>query len=499
MNLGRAIFTVFGCLAASELASGQASIRTHEGKGDRTVAKVHALADLDQDGVDDYALSGMTRVGGSGGGGTSAYLDAFSGASGSLLFTIRSTAPWSGDVADAGDVNGDGVGDLLIGDPAFDDPRQPFASEGAVRLYSGLTGARLREIVGSADQEALGTKVSGLADVNGDGNADFLVEGLDLGTPFVRALSGKSGKMLYEVRDAGLFGPRRGALDRDGDGVADFLAAVHGLGSGLVRACSGTSGAVLLENACAIEYGAADFDDLDGDGQAEIVGARTLPAGPLFESAVDVCSLATGATLRETPMHDFASTVPNVALDVLADEDGDGVREIVIGAAAAAFADVVAGRTGERLYRFPGADASAFGDSVAALDDVNGDGFADLMVCDPAALDGNGNVAGAAFLFGGNDLWLDAAPKVASFGDLVTVTARGAKAGTITAIVLVDFAGAATFEVVALGPADGSEALTFADTVPPGLVGLDATFRAYSHGRIRRRLIESADETVALR
>jgi hypothetical protein len=81
---------------------------------------VAGLEDLDGDGRGDLVVgASLSDAKGSGAG--SAYV--YSGATGALLWTLRGEA--SGDafgyaVADAGDVNGDGASDVLVGAPGAD-------------------------------------------------------------------------------------------------------------------------------------------------------------------------------------------------------------------------------------------------------------------------------------------------------------------------------------------------------------------------------------------
>jgi hypothetical protein len=74
-------------------------------------------------------------------------------------------------VAGGVDVNGDGLDDLVIGAPGFD--QSPDGNEGAVYVAFGQAGTSastaLRVMTGSAPREALGTSVAGLSDQNGDG------------------------------------------------------------------------------------------------------------------------------------------------------------------------------------------------------------------------------------------------------------------------------------------------------------------------------------------
>src|SRR5262245_17774965 len=172
-------------------------------------------------------------------------------------FTFEGTATNDrlGDsVAGAGDVDGDGVPDLIVGVSMANGP------PGRAIIISGSTGLPLHVLTGPYSLPTccpgFGAVVAGIGDVDGDGKGDVAV-----GAPTanwgssnpggnVHIFSGASGAPLYTISGTGGGGPPAivylgrsiaGVGDISGDGLADFLVGA----SGLAIVCSGATGIVL--------------------------------------------------------------------------------------------------------------------------------------------------------------------------------------------------------------------------------------------------------------
>jgi hypothetical protein len=172
----------------------------------------------------------------------------FSGASGAQLFT------WSGfgardafgqAVAHAGDVDGDGFGDVAVGAP------QPIGGKtGYARVFSGLDGSGLLDWGGDSAGDLFGSAVASAGDLNGDGRSEVAVgapgdddQGSAAGS--LRVFDGASALALF-TRHGAAAGAELGtsldhAGDLNGDHLSELLASAPGAatGSGQAEAFSG--------------------------------------------------------------------------------------------------------------------------------------------------------------------------------------------------------------------------------------------------------------------
>jgi hypothetical protein len=399
--------------------------------GDRFGFSVSTVGDVNGDGKSDFIVGAYyADPGGLSAAGT-AYV--YSGATGTVLYTLNGAAAndyFGFSVSTAGDVNGDGKSDFIVG--AYGADPEGLSAAGTAYVYSGATGAVLYTLNGAATGDRFGYSVSTAGDVNGDGKSDFIVGayGADPGGSSLAGsayvYSGATGTLLYTLNGAAAgdcFGYSVStAGDVNGDGKSDFivgayLASPAGVGAyaGSAYVYSGATGTVLytLNGAAASDYfgcSVSTAGDVDGDGKSDfIVGAFYADPGGLSAAGTAyVYSGATGTvlyTLNGAAANDYFGISVSTAGDV----NGDGKSDFIVGAYGAdpgglldaGTAYVYSGATGAVLYPLNGAAAANyFGRSVSTAGDVNGDGKSDFIVgaygANPA---GVGAYAGSAYVY----------------------------------------------------------------------------------------------------
>lgn len=318
--------------------------------------------DVDGDGTPDLAIgaSGESVEGTDGAG--RVYL--YGGANGDLLRTLRSpdaadTGAFGVALAPAGDVDGDGTGDLLVG--AQQEPAGDTEDAGRAYLVSGADGGVLRSFATPNPERygLFGGAVAGVGDVSGDGTPDVAVGAHEeavadrgkAGRAYV--LSGADGRVLRTLRspnpqEGGFFGESvAGIGDVDGDGTGEVAVgapaerAGRSSAGGRVYLFDGESGE-LLRSATSPAAEGAQFGrfldgvgDVSGDGSADLlIGAPGEPVdGTAAAGRAYLVSGADGAVLRafSTPRPSRAGRFGNTVVGG-GDLDGDGRGDVVVGA-----------------------------------------------------------------------------------------------------------------------------------------------------------------------
>jgi hypothetical protein len=356
-------------------------------------------------------------------------------------------------VATAGDVNGDGYADVIVGARNYSNGQ---ATEGGAFVYLGsAAGLELSPAWTAGSDQAggnFGNSVATAGDVNGDGYADVIVgawfydngEG-DEGRAYVFLGSatglGASPAWTAESDQASAnFGISVAtAGDVNGDGYSDVIVGADlydnvesdegrafvylGSATGL-----GASPAWTAESdQASANFGilAATAGDVNGDGYADvIVGAWLFDSGQVDEGRAFVylgSATGLGASPAWTAESDQASANFGISVATAGDVNGDGYSDVIVGAQLYDNGQLNEGRVFVYLGSAAGPTATpgwvtdgsevvfAYGISVATAGDVNGDGYSDVIV--GASEADNGEVdEGQAFVYLGSSVGLSLTP-----------------------------------------------------------------------------------------
>lgn len=364
---------------------------------------------------------------------------------------------FASDFAVLADVDGDQSPDYVIG--AYQHRWKDNERQGRVFVHSGRTGSLLRTIDNPFPQPdgAFGYSVAAPGDLNGDGVPDLLVgafgqgeagsalsltlgeqerrnpEGPEMkkvgsGQAFV--FSGKNGRLLYAMdaprQHAGAkFGFAVSALgDLTNDGVPDLLIGAPAQnGTGRAFIFSGVDGTLLASllppsptGRDAFGWSVAGTGDLNNDGTPDLlVGAPyTTVNGNSVQGRVYAFSGQDQSLLYqiENP-RSLAGSVFGWHLSAGADINADGVVDTLIGAP---YADVQSIPLQGEAYAFSGVDGhllcslhnpavrkayAGFGYRVAWTMDLTGDGAAEIVVSAPHQSVDEFQIQGAVFVFDG--------------------------------------------------------------------------------------------------
>lgn len=326
--------------------------------GDFLGASLTRADDLNFDGVRDWIVG--SPYGGPGGS-NAGVVQVRDGRTGALIREHLGAGDANGDgygdsfgwiVAEAEDINRDGIGDYLIGAPGdyFAPPGCPAVDQpGRFEWRSGFNGQLLRTITGSPACLNAGAAIAGLGDVNGDGIPDVLLGWPEATTQSGRmeVRSGATGNVIRTHRGVGVgdfFGIWVAELgDLDADGVFDYAAGADNLnaagqpfGAGYVLVFSGRTGTQLGRldgRSVGDSFGRGIFDagDQNGDGTSDFLVSAPYDDTAFFDAGrVTLFSGATFAPIREVrgeQPFDYLGFGPRAAM--LPDRDGDGLGEIL--------------------------------------------------------------------------------------------------------------------------------------------------------------------------
>ncbi len=330
-------------------------------------------------------------------------------------------------VSGAGDVNGDGYDDIIVGarynDAAGSNAGRAYIYFGGVNMNVGVDVTLTGEIATSY----FGTCVSTAGDVNGDGYDDVMVGASGYSASTGRAYIYFGGPSMNNVADVIMTGQSTNnnfgesvspAGDVNGDGYSDVIAGAYTYSSNTGRAyiyfggiaMNNSADVTITGEAVANFFGGSvsSAGDFNGDGYddvtvgAEAYSSSTGRAYVFFGGA----SMNTVADLTFTG--EATGNLLGVSVSGAGDVNGDGYSDVIFGA------EGYSGSTGRAYILFGGASAdniadviltgeaagNRFGRSVAGAGDINGDGFTDVI----AGADAYSSSSGRSYVYYGHTL-----------------------------------------------------------------------------------------------
>ena len=396
-----------------------------DGYGDIIIGASNAAGvdDLEGGAGDSYVIFGKAA------GFTNIDLGTLSASDGFAIYGADGGDESGFSVASAGDINGDGLSDLVIGAHLADGAGTEEDNFGEAYVIFGKTGSFTDidlgalsasdgfTITGEGFGDELGGSVASAGDINGDGFDDVIV-----------AAKWADGNLSFsDGKSYVLFGKAGGFSDIDVSSLTlnDGFAIVGAESNDRSGSSVSTAGDVNGDGYDDIIIGANGADGLgnanNGSGEAYVVFGKSTGF-----TDVDLGALtgANGFAIRGGDSFDDLG----LSVSTAGDFNGDGFDDVIVGAELADAAgnaklsagdsylifgkatgfgpidvDAMEPNVGFALYGADDGDRS--GTSVAAAGDVNGDGFDDLIVSAPFAwgINNANAVVGESYVIFGND------------------------------------------------------------------------------------------------
>lgn len=338
-------------------------------------------------------------------------------------------------VASAGDVNGDGYPDLVVGAPDYN-----TSAGRAYILFGGFSMDNIADLTmtGEAASNFFGSSVSSAGDVNGDGFQDVIVGAKGYNTNLGRSyifFGGASMDNIADVTMTGISTDEFGisvstAGDVNGDGFSDVLIGADGFfnlrGKAFIylggSSMDNVSDVTMIGDSTYSYIGSsvASAGDVNGDGFSDvIVGNPSINSyygngeAYIFFGGASMNSTKDVTLFGQSFNSNFGCSVSS------ADVNADGFSDVIVGAyglnslsggAYVFYGSNIMNNSPDLILS--GEYSSLFGSSVSSAGDMNGDGYQDIVVGAP----GYGSTTGRLFAYFGGTV-MDNQPDVTATGD----------------------------------------------------------------------------------
>lgn len=350
------------------------------------------IGDVNGDGVGDFAVGcPLDDANGTDAG----KVMVMSGRNGGVIATMLGPGPGSlfgHSVGYAGDVDGNGTADIVIGAPFWGN------AAGQVRVCEAVTGVAIRVYLSSTAGERFGWSVDGMGDVNGNGSFDVIVS-----APWWNQQRGRV--VVIDTLSGSNIHLWTGFFSNDRLGTYVDGAIRFGLGVDVPRVVISDQGSVRYAinswTLQSISVGSSPIakcvGDFNGDGRIDIgVGQPERNATGAGNPPVQAGRMT---------VYSLTSFIPSIVyqrqgqangerlgadFDAIGDWDADGFLDLAIGSpldgtsaptSASGRVDVISGRTLGVATSFRG--PRGYGTSVTHANDINGDGHSELLAGSP--------------------------------------------------------------------------------------------------------------------